>query len=215
MKRYFIIGTDTDCGKTYVTCQLIDYFKKKYKRVIGLKPLASGCNEMGGRLVSGDVEQLQAHNGHDQLICGWQFKPPISPHLAAQQAGKLILAKDIINFCEGESFKGFDYVFIEGAGGLMAPLNEDETWVDVLKQSKIPAILVVGMRLGCLNHALLTELALKANHIECAGWIANCIDPKMLALEENIKTLERKIKAPLLARIPHGGAIALLQHSSL
>lgn len=205
MKRYFIVGTDTDCGKTYVTCRLLDYFKAQSKRIMAIKPVASGCIEQNGHLVSEDVLHLQRHNRDmPQQICGWQFKPPISPHLAAAQAGQLITSQAITDFCNNSAFTDIDYLLIEGAGGLMAPINSLETWIDFLTCSKIPVILVVGMQLGCLNHALLTELALKTHQIQCVGWIANCIDNNMLALQDNVKTLSQKIKSPLLAIIPFG-----------
>jgi dethiobiotin synthetase len=208
MKRYFIIGTDTDCGKTYVTCQLLDYFKHHHKRALAIKPVASGCLMQDGQLVSDDVRHLQRHNPvPHQQICQWLFKPPISPHLAAEQAGHYISAQDIVNYCNNPAFVNTDYLLIETAGGLMSPINNHETWLDVLVLSKIPVIFVVGMRLGCLNHALLTASALKTKNINCVGWIANCIDKDMLALPENIKTLTEKIKAPLLTTIAYAQGI--------
>ncbi len=208
MKRYFIIGTDTDCGKTYVTCQLLDYFKKRGHRSFGIKPVASGCLEQNNRLISEDVVQLQQHNGASQHdICPWRFKPAISPHLAAEELGERLSAAAISNFCNDETFRDLDYLLIEGAGGLMVPLNNTETWVDFLNLSRIPVILVVGMRLGCINHALLTAFALKIHEISCVGWIANCIDEHMLALPGNITSLKEKMGLPLLATIPYGGHI--------
>ena len=208
MKRYFITGTDTDCGKTYVTCQLLNYFKQSNQRAIGLKPVASGCAELNGQLISDDAFHIQACNDTTDLdICAWRFKPPISPHLAAAEVGEVVSAKAVLDFCNEKAFANHDYQLIEGAGGLMAPLNDNETWLDFLSYSKIPVILVVGMRLGCLNHALLTDLALKTHNIECAGWIANCLDEHMLYLTENIKTLSEKLHMPLLATIPYGGKL--------
>lgn len=215
MKRYFITGTDTDCGKTYVTCQLLGYFKQQNKKSIGLKPVASGCYEDDGQLISGDALQLQGHNPNPtQDICGWHFKPPISPHLAAAEAGMLLSAELIAEFCNDPIFADYDYQLIEGAGGLMVPINTNQTWLDFLALMKIPVILVVGMRLGCLNHALLTESALITHNIPCAGWVANCLDNNMLALNENIDTLSAKLKAPLLAVIPYEGTIYSLSRPS-
>lgn len=208
MKRYFILGTDTDCGKTYVTCQILDYLKRQNQRAIGIKPIASGCEERGGVLVSMDEEQLQQFNDEpNRLINRWRFKPPISPHLAAKEAGQRIAIQEMIDFCFDPGFDDYDYQLIEGAGGLMVPLNPEKTWVDFLDQSKIPVILVVGIKLGCINHALLTVLALKQYQIQCVGWIANCIDKDMLAREENIETLADKLAVPLLTIIPWGGVI--------
>ena len=205
MKRYFITGTDTDCGKTYVTCRLLDYFKEQTKSVIGLKPVASGCNDEGGIIRSDDEEQIRKHN--DILIqrtSPWRFKAAISPNIAAAFEGKDINVNEVIDYCNDAEFSKFDYQLIEGAGGLMVPLSDSLTWIDFLKLSKIPVILVVGMRLGCINHALLTELALKTHNLICVGWIANCLDKEMQALDENIAILSQKISAPLLAKIKFG-----------
>ncbi len=208
MKRYFITGTDTDCGKTYVTCQLVNYLQEKNKKVFAIKPVASGCMEQGNQLISEDVLRLNEQNGNAQLqICPWRFKRPISPHLAAEEEGLSLTAQAISDFCDDKTFADFEYLLIEGAGGLMVPLNHHETWLDFLACSQIPVILVVGMRLGCLNHALLTEFSLKMHNIPCIGWIANCIDKDMLALQENITTLTEKMGLPLLATIPYAGKL--------
>lgn len=208
MKRYFITGTDTDCGKTYVSCQLVDYLKSQEKQVIAVKPVASGCIKKEGQLMSEDALLLEQHQGDMAIeICPWRFKNPISPHLAAEESGDVLSIKAITAYCLDDVFAGFDYQLIEGAGGLMAPLNSSETWLDFLSYSQIPVILVVGMRLGCLNHALLSELALNSKGIQCAGWIANCLDHKMLALTENINTLIAKLSSPLLATIDYKGKL--------
>jgi dethiobiotin synthetase len=209
MSRYFITGTDTDCGKTYVTCQLLDYFNAEKKRPLALKPIASGCQEINGQLESEDVLALQQHNSDPfHAINGWRFAPAISPHLAAEAAGKRITASDIASFCFQEQFAHYDPLLIEGAGGLMVPLNEKETWIDFLKLTKMQVILVVGLRLGCINHALLTASVLKTEGIEVLGWIANCLDPKMLALEENIETLSVKMQVPKIGFVPYKGLIS-------
>jgi len=206
MKRYFITGTDTDCGKTFVTCRLLDYFKENSKSVIGLKPVASGCYEEGGVVKSEDEEQIRQHNG--VLIkknSPWRFKEAISPNFAAALEGKDIKVNEVIDYCDDVEFSKFDYQLIEGAGGLMVPLSDSLTWIDFLTSIKIPVILVVGMRLGCINHALLTDLALKKNNLACVGWIANCLDNDMQALDDNISILSQKLSMPLLAKIKFDG----------
>ncbi|MFA5960282.1 MAG: dethiobiotin synthase [Tatlockia sp.] len=209
MNAFFITGTDTDCGKTYVTCQLLDYFKKHNQKALALKPVASGCVMKDGVLQSEDVLRLQHHNGNFPYpINAFKFAPPISPHLAAKEAHCTIKANDLAVFCKGNSFSGHDILLIEGAGGLMAPLNAEETWLDFLALTQIPAILVVGMRLGCLNHALLTDFALKTAKIPCLGWIANCLDKDMQALDANIDTLCAKMNSPLLGKIAYQGALS-------
>jgi dethiobiotin synthetase len=206
MKIYFITGTDTDSGKTYISCQLLDYFKQQNKRALALKPVASGCHEKDGLLQSEDVLNLQKHNLDPSLkINGWQFAPAISPHIAAKQVNCRLSLQDIADFCFDEQFSQVDYLLIEGAGGLMAPLNEEETWLDFLKLTQIPVILVVGMRLGCLNHALLTDAVLNYNQISCVGWIANCLDKEMLVRDENISTLAQKMHMPQLATVGYQG----------
>ena len=209
MKRYFIVGTDTDCGKTYVTCQLITQLKAQNKRCLAIKPVASGCHELAdGQLISDDVQRLEQANGlFDETLCAWPFKPPIAPHLAAQAAGVRLSAQAITQFCMSDKFSTFDHLLIEGAGGLMVPLNEKETWLDFLILSQIPVILVVGMRLGCINHALLTAMVLDAHQIHCEGWIANCLAEDMLMLDSTIETIATKLHFPLLATIPYGGNI--------
>lgn len=217
MKQYFIVGTDTDCGKTYVTCQLIRYFQSQGHKSLAIKPVASGCFEDDdGRLISEDAQQLMLANGEfEGDICPWRFKPAIAPHIAAEAVGIRLSAQAITDFCRDERFSSLDYLLIEGAGGLMVPLNEQETWLDFLTISQIPVILVVGMRLGCINHALLTISALTAHNIVCEGWIANCIDKDMQSLSLNIKTIADKADLPLLATVPYGSSLDILSQPFL
>jgi len=205
LKRYFITGTNTDCGKTYVTAQLMEY----YPQAIAIKPVASGCDERGGQLVSHDAQYLKQFCSLSlNEITPWRFKLPISPHLAARAEGVTLKIAELADYCLKFSAKNKNTLFIEGAGGLMVPLNETETWIDFLSLTKIPVILVVGMTLGCINHALLTQVALAHYKIPCAGWIANCLDNQMLALHENITTLTEVLSFPLLSVIPYKGAIS-------
>lgn len=202
MKRYFIIGTDTNAGKTYVTCQIMNYLKSQGQQVLALKPIASGCTEEDGELQNEDVTLLQryASINHPE-ISPWRFMPPISPHLAAQELGEELSVQKIAQFCMDPAFDPFDYLFIESAGGLMSPINRSESWLDVLLETKIPVIFVVGMRLGCLNHAALTAFTLNTHRIPCIGWVANCIDEEMLRLSENIASLSNTLPWPLLATV--------------
>lgn len=207
MKHYFITGTDTDCGKTYVVCQLLDWINQQHQSTAqALKPVASGCYKREGRLVSEDVLQLQQHN-HDpeQVISQWLYEPPISPHLAARKKGDDLTVKKIAQFCEG--FSSYDHLLIEGAGGLFVPLNDKETWLDFLKKTGIPVILVVGIKLGCINHALLTDEVLRMHGISCFGWIANHLDASVLYPDEIIGTLMNKMTMPFLASVSYCGII--------
>lgn len=208
MKKYFIAGTDTNIGKTYVTCQLLRYLNNKEPRALAIKPIVSGAIEHQGELIYEDIALLQKHNVlADMPITNWFFEKPISPHIAAAHHQIQIRASEVVEFCNRVQFNRREYLFIEGAGGLMAPLSQQETWLDVLTLSCIPVILVVGMRLGCLNHTLLTAYALQSHGILCEGWIANCLDPHMLELEANLETLTHQLPWPLLARVPYQGEI--------
>jgi len=203
--RKFILGTDTDCGKTEATCFWLREAHKAHRSVLALKPVASGWEQQGGDYFNTDVQRLSALQSlpSDLDICPWKLPLPIAPHLAAEAVGVTLSAQEISQFCLQARFDGYDEVVIEGAGGLMVPLNQHETWIDVLIAGKFSVILVVGMRLGCINHACLTAEVLKKHHIPCEGWIANCLDPNFLKCEENIATLQHWLQMPLLMRIPY------------
>lgn len=204
MSIFFITGTDTDCGKTYTTCQLIEFIRGIHKTCMALKPIASGCRIENNQLINSDIVALGSANKNSIKINNWLFEPPISPHLASSQ----LKAKAIASFCQNDIYQQFDHVLIEGAGGILVPLNEYETWVDFLNFiPSIKVILVVGMKLGCLNHALLSQALISEKKLKCAGWIANCADPDMLMLEENIDTLKHKMHHPYLGRIGFGGGL--------
>ena len=195
---YFIVGTDTHCGKTYVTVKLIDYLRQQQTSVIAIKPIASGGNE--------DILALQSANAQTTPpICGWLMPQPVSPHLAAKHDGIRLSAAEIGHFCQSYPREAYDVLRIEGAGGLMVPLNDQETWIDFLKQTALPVIVIVGMRLGCINHALLTMAVLQRHNLRCAGWIANFIDPMMLMQKDNLDTLLTAIAPPLLGFVSFQG----------
>lgn len=206
MKRIFITGTDTDCGKTYVTCQLLDYLHQRDLNAVGIKPIASGCLNHNDVLINEDILNLQKHNRNwSSPINGWLFRSPCSPHLAAFEEGIKLNLKEVAAFCDNENYSKLDFLLIEGAGGLIVPLNEEETWLDFLQITKIPVIVVVGMRVGCINHALMTASVLQQQGHNCLGWIANCLNPEMIYLEENIATLKSKLPMPLIGRVNYDG----------
>lgn len=206
MKRFFITGTDTDCGKTYVTCQLLDFLNKNYKAQ-ALKPVASGG--------IADIQALHAYNADPELpINRWCFSPPIAPHIAAARDNQQLGAEDIYTFCASPAFQHFDYLVVEGAGGLMVPLNKQETWLDFLKLSQLSVIIVVGVQLGCINHALLTDLVLTHTpQVPYAGWVANCLHPPTSEDEEIIGTLMLKMHSPLITTVFQYGKINFLDKS--
>ena len=206
LKSYFITGTDTHCGKTYVTVALLNHLRSQNKSALALKPVASGCEEVDGQWINHDIQCLEQANGSQSPpIWKWKFRPPIAPHLAAQQEKVQISASEIKRFYTSYPKENLDYMLVEGAGGLLVPLNSQETWLDFLVATHMPVILVVGMRLGCINHALLTAYALRKQHIACHGWIANFLDPSMLAVADNLNTLKQWLRYPYLGHVSYGG----------
>lgn len=204
MTPFFISGTDTDCGKTYVCCQLLDYFKTQGYSAQALKPVASGSVQG----INEDIRLLQKHNANPALtINRWCFEPAIAPHIAAKQNNVAMSAHAVQAFCDQKVFSNFDYLLIEGAGGLLVPLNQEETWVDFLRISRIPVILVVGMKLGCINHALLSDAYLCSQNLPYLGWIANFHQKESVIDEEILCTLITKMQAPLLTRLSYCGKI--------
>lgn len=198
---YFITGTDTGVGKTLISCGLLHAFAAQGQRVVGMKPVAVGCDDDGHNQ---DVEQLRAASNilmsYGQ-INPYSFLDSIAPHIAARNAGvRIDFARILTSYHELASQA--DVVIIEGAGGFRVPLNNNQDTADLALQLGLPVILVVGMRLGCLNHALLTVSAIEACGLKCAGWVANVIDAEMLAVQDNIIALQQRLAAPLLGVVP-------------
>ncbi|MDD2702072.1 MAG: dethiobiotin synthase [Sideroxydans sp.] len=202
---FFITGTDTGVGKTLVSCALLHGFAAQGKRVTGFKPVAAGCDEHDHNedaLALRTASTLQLGYGQVNPYC---FPRPVAPHIAARHVGVRIEMHRILTSYE-ELAGQADEVIVEGAGGFLVPLNEALTFADMARELDIPVILVVGMRLGCINHALLTVAAIEAHQLECAGWIANVLDETMPALQENIDALRERIAAPLLGIVPYQAA---------
>lgn len=211
-QSYFVIGTDTNVGKTYIATALVQYFVSKGFKTIGMKPIASGCefNEQGD-LINDDVLALSSASNVKalpELVNPYRFLPAIAPHLAAEQAG-ITMQVDVIVQAFRQLTTLSDVVIVEGAGGFFVPINKTETLADVTLQLDIPIILVVGMRLGCINHALLTVEAVETRGLKLAGWIANQIDPDMPMFEENLTSLQQRISAPCLSVVRWQGRLDL------
>jgi dethiobiotin synthetase len=205
---FFVTGTDTGVGKTLIACALLHAFAARGCTVVGMKPVASGAERRGTELVNDDVEQLIAASNVTaprSLVNPYCFEPPIAPHLAAERAGVRI-ALDRIEDGRRELAARADVVIVEGVGGFCVPLGADADTAQLAARLALPVVLVVGMRLGCLNHALLTADAIAARGLAVAGWIANHVDPGMDAADENVRSLERRIQAPLIARVAHTAA---------
>jgi dethiobiotin synthetase len=201
MPSYFVTGTDTEVGKTVVTAGLLRAFGRSGRGAVGMKPVAAGIED--GR--SADVERHRAAGNRAapaHLVNPYAFEPPIAPHIAASLAGTGIRIERIVA-AHRELAALADVVVVEGAGGFMIPLNERETSADLAVALRAPVILVVGMRLGCLNHALLTQEAIRARGLAFAGWVANVIAPGMPHLDRNVGTLVERLHAPLLGEIPY------------
>ena len=194
---YFIIGTDTGVGKTLVSCALLHAFAAQGLRVVGMKPVACGCDEDDR---NEDAKRLHAASnvlaGYGQ-INPYNFFHPVAPHIAARNSGVRIEFSRILTSYR-ELLSQADVVIVEGVGGFKVPLNEKQDSADLAREFGLPVILAAGMRLGCLNHALLTADAVAAYGLKLAGWVANVLDADMPALRDNIEALEQRLSAPLL-----------------
>jgi len=205
LKGVFVTGTDTGVGKTRVGCGLIHALKCSGLRVAGMKPVASGCEQIAGGLASDDARQLAAASALDvpmDLLNPYRFLPAIAPHVAAAES-RVQIDLQRIKAAYLRLAALADVVVVEGVGGLRVPLGESEEVSDLIAMLGLPVILVVGIRLGCLNHALLTVEALDRRSIAAAGWVASHVDPAMAAQEENVQALHSRLTCPLLGRVPH------------
>lgn len=202
-KKFFIVGTDTNIGKTTATIALMQYLKKTNATILGLKPLATGCFLENNKLYNQDALLLQRASNLSpsyEDVNPFKFEPPASPHIVNNN----ITASTIANFCN-QSIQKYapDYCLIEGAGGWFCPLNNQETFADLAVNLNAPIILVVGIKLGCLNHAILTYQAIINSKLKIHGWIANYLDEQALYRKENLAYLKNNIAAPLLGSIDY------------
>ncbi|MDW7535564.1 MAG: dethiobiotin synthase [Candidatus Nitrotoga sp.] len=198
---FFVTGTDTGVGKTLIGCALLYAFAQQGRRVVGMKPVASGCDKDGQ---NHDVKQLQAASNvpadYDQINT-YGLLDPIAPHIAAQNAGVHIELASIVTAYRALASRA-DVVIVEGIGGFAVPLNDSQGIPDLAMELGLPVILVVGIRLGCLNHALLTASAIEACGLKCAGWVANVLEPDMLAAQASVVALKKRLNAPLIGVVP-------------
>lgn len=207
----FIAGTDTGIGKTHAACTLLHALRAAGYSACGMKPVASGCVETADGLRNDDALALQAAGSAANLpyalINPVALRDPLSPHLAAAHDGvEISLAPMRAAFDRLSA--GHQCVVVEGVGGWLVPLAPGLFAADIAKQWRLPVILVVGLRLGCLNHALLSARAILADGCHLLGWIGNRVDPAMDAPEENLATLRELLPAPCLGVLPHGVAPA-------
>ena len=201
---FFITGTDTNVGKTWATITLMRYFQAQGKTVVGMKPVASGCELIDGKLRNQDALLIQQHGSIEldyDLINPFAYVDPVSPHLAGEKSP--VALHKILETFEVLKQKA-QIVLVEGVGGWLVPLNNEGDDVQALaKALNLPVILVVAIRLGCINHARLTYQAITHAGLCCAGWLAMCVDRQMLKQDDNIATLGHFIKAPLLGIVPY------------
>lgn len=205
MKAFFITGTDTEIGKTFATVALTRALRAAGRRVSVLKPVASGCERIEGIWQNDDARALRAAADNDQdyaSVNPLALVPAIAPHIAAQEAGVELSVARLLQLTDGTRSRSDEVLLIEGAGGFLVPLNARESYADFVQALRLPVILVVGMRLGCINHALLTAEAIRARGLTLAGWVANSPQPTMTRYIENLAYLRDHLPAPLLAEIP-------------
>ncbi|MCJ8314156.1 MAG: dethiobiotin synthase [Saccharospirillaceae bacterium] len=211
---FFITGTDTDCGKTYSTVRMLEDLKKQGKVCIGLKPVAAGAQEVDGEDGVKELQNddaIQIRNAASVKLSYAQvnpvcLEPAIAPHIAAKQAGRTIQLNQLEGFIKGATIPKhgepkYDVTLVEGAGGWMVPLNDVQMLSQIAVQLKMDVIMVVGLKLGCINHALLTAQAIKNSGCNLVGWIANEPFEEMNCRQENLETLHRFIQAPCIGFI--------------
>lgn len=204
MRGFFITGTDTNVGKTWVTAGLLHAFNEQGLRTIAMKPVASGCETIDGKLRNADAECLMKHMNTAadySEVNPYSFEPAIAPHIAAKQAGENIDLEKIQQTAEHLARRA-DVILVEGVGGWAVPLNETQGIADLAVKLKLPVIMVVSIRLGCINHALLSAQSIRASDIPLAGWVANMCDSSDSFAEENISALQQRLDCPMLAKLP-------------
>ncbi|WIE50104.1 dethiobiotin synthase [Pseudomonas sp. GM17] len=210
-QAYFVTGTDTDVGKTTVAAGLLHAARLSGLNTAAGKPVASGCELTPAGLRNADALALLAECSlpltYDE-VNPLAFEPAIAPHLAAREAGVALTVQALLAPMRQVLAKGADFTLIEGAGGWRVPLADQDNLSDLAMALGLPVILVVGVRLGCINHALLTAEAIAQDGLQLAGWVANIIEPKTSRLEENLATLAERLPAPCLGRVPRLKAVS-------
>jgi len=205
MKGVFITGTDTGIGKTLAACAWIHAARRAGFRCGAMKPVAAGAVEHDGRLANEDTDALlralEWPGERADLVTPMLLREPIAPHIAARLERRSIDRAQILD-AYARIADDCDYLVVEGVGGFRVPLDDQRDTVDLARDFALPVVLVVGMRLGCLNHALLTAQAVRAAGLALAGWIANAITPDMPYRDDNIEALDRRLGAPHIGTIP-------------
>lgn len=203
----FITGTDTAAGKTVFATALIHALRNRGIDAVGMKPVSAGCTRSNGQLRNEDAERLMAVSGTDnyELVNPCAYEPAIAPHIAAAQSDSPV-DLDKISCAFSELAKRHEIVVVEGAGGWRVPLDENNDMSAIARRLGLPVLLVVGLRLGCLNHALLSADAIVADGCQLTGWVGSRVTSNFVCVDENIETLRIRIKAPCLGILPYCSA---------
>lgn len=215
-RAYFVTGTDTEIGKTTIAAGLLHAARLQGLSTAAAKPVASGCMPSSEGLRNDDALALLAQCSlplRYEEVNPFAFEPAIAPHLAALEANVRLDVASLLPAVQEVLAKGADFSLVEGAGGWRVPLAGEENLSDLAMALGKPVILVVGVRLGCINHALLSAETIVRDGLQLAGWVANIVEPKTSRLEENLATLCERLPAPCLGRVPHlaratAGAVA-------
>ena len=202
----FITGTDTDAGKTVISCGLLARARMDGKTTAAVKPVASGCEMTAEGLRNSDALALQSAITMElpyEQVNPVAMEPAIAPHIALQESERRVTADRLVGYCRGVMMKGADLTVVEGAGGWRVPLSSREMYSAVPKMLNAQVVLVVGMKLGCINHAVLTAEAIVRDGLKLAGWVANRAEQNMGRYQENLETLKGLLPAPCLGEVPH------------
>nr|WP_313406579.1 dethiobiotin synthase [Pseudomonas sp.] len=204
-QAYFVTGTDTEVGKTTIAAGLLHAARLHGLSTAAAKPVASGCVSTAQGLRNDDALALLAQCSlplRYEEVNPLAFEPAIAPHLAAREVGVVLDVASLYQSVRGVLDKGADFSLVEGAGGWRVPLSGAQTLSDLAVALGLPVILVVGVRLGCINHAVLSAEAIARDGLPLAGWVANIIEPQTSRLEENLVTLAERLPAPCLGHVP-------------
>lgn len=204
-RAFFVTGTDTGIGKTFATCALLHAARARGLTALGMKPVAAGAQRVGGQWINEDTEALSAAGSFVPApgsLNPYCLRAAVAPHIAAAEEGVDLSPEPILAALSALRQQA-DVVFVEGVGGFRVPFGPAYDSADLARDLNLPVILVVGMRLGCISHALLTAEAVAARGLPLAGWIANQIDPAMLRFGQNVEALTTRLAAPRLGVLLH------------
>ena len=201
-RAWFVTGTDTEVGKTAISCALLKAAEAQGLRTAAIKPVAAGCDAQGHNDDALQLMECMTESMDYAQVNPVALRAAIAPHIAAEQEGRRMQAARIAGLCRGVMLGGADFTLIEGAGGWRVPINPRETLADVAVHLQLGVILVVGMRLGCINHALLSAEAIRRDGLTLVGWVANQPGERMNCHDENLDTLRNLLPAPLLGEVP-------------